>query len=291
MGRHTVPVILGVATGLLAAGFHNPEDTSRIDEHFRNGDKQPNTQIGVDAPQTSIDYLMAFAVGKISGTVVVEGEYDETRWGPVPNCSIDIEMELPFVAEPIVQLSDLEITKGTPDNTGGYDVHVKVGGDVEVLNPRSKLDESVVEHEGNSWGQICSENNYDNLINSMWEIGGLATNTAAECLANSVQTQYITDLNGNQIQTEASAAIHSIYEDDLKLAMEALYPNGRVTVEWPAPDPNYDVSNSASYQALEAAIAAAEADDDKYTIDAEAVKTCTFASLALDVSTVGEGDS
>jgi hypothetical protein len=281
MSRYLATSIAGVLTGVAALGMSNSQETGEIYDQLR--DRGPGTQIEVGEPTTRVDHLAAFAVGKNSGIVTVVGDYDKVRWGPAPNCNIKITMELPFIAEPIVKLSDLEITTGPPDNAGKYDVDVAVDGRVEVLNPRTILNDPVVEHEGNGYGQICDEQNYDDLINTMWEIGGKATNTAAECLVGSVNTQYITDAAGNLVQTDASAAIHEIYDADLKLALGALYPDAKsIDVVWPDPDPGYDISQTASYQELEAAIAAT--DDDKYDISADPIKSCTFESLTLDVA-------
>ena len=281
MGKYMASTAFGVVAGITALGFANKEDTSAIFDGLSNDG--PATQIEVGRPTTSVEHLAAFAVGKISGVITVVGSYDKTRWGPAPNCNVDISMELPFIAEPIVELKDLEITTSTPDASGGINVTARLTDDVKVLNPRTILRDPVVEHSGNGFGQMCDEENYDTLINTMWEVGGKATNTAAECLVSSVNTQYVTDTAGNRLQTDSSAEIQQIYKDDLTLALQALYPNARtVDVIFPEPNPNYNISQSESYKELAAAIA--ETDDDKYDINTEAVETCTFESLSLDVT-------
>lgn len=284
MAKHFVAITaglgLGLACGLGGLAAANPEE-ARL---FYDGitDEIEGTELEVGSPSTTVQHLAAFAVGRISGSVTIIGAYDKVRWGPAPNCNIDIEMQIPFVAEPIVEINDLQITTTPVPGTDQVDVEARLQGEISVLNPRSKLDDFVLEGNDGGWGQICDENNYDTLLNTMWEIAGKATNTAAECLVGSVHSDNITDTNGNIIQSPASE-LQQLYIDDLRITLGALYPGARnIDVIFPEREPNFDISQTATYRALADAIA--ETDDDKYDINAEAVETCTFESVSIDVT-------
>lgn len=282
MGKHFVPGVMGVAAGLGVLGFAGNLDGAKplIDDGIHFGDKK--TKIEVGAPDTRVDHIAAFAVGMISGEVTVKGHRNIVRAGPIPNCKIDLDLTIPFIAEPIIELKDVEVTTGTPDTAGKYDLVADVTGDVKILNPRSILNNPQVDFDEGGFNH-CSDGSYSGLINNILKIGGLATDTTAQCMVDTVNTQTILDTNGNPIETDASQAIHQIYEDDLRTDLQALYPNAKkIDINWPAPDPNYDVTQTPSYKALSEAIS--DLEDEDYKINADPVKSCTFESLTLDVS-------
>src|SRR5690606_17275857 len=99
---------------------------------------------------------------------------------------------------------------------GGRQVTAELQGSVEVLNPRAVLSDLEYTFNGGGYGQICDEENYNNLLDNAFTIGGLAINTVSECLVRSIHNQK--DSSGNQL-TDASAQIQSIYTADLEEAI------------------------------------------------------------------------
>lgn len=285
MGKF-VPAVIGFGAGVALLAVDSPAEREAILNEFRKEEAGIDMQLSVGPVDTRVDHLAAFAVGKLSGEVPVNASYDKTRWGPLPNCNIDIQMRTPYIAEAIVELGDIEIHKSDFTESNGFDIHAVVTDDVKPLNARNILDDRLVfEHSGDGFGQMCDPGNYTTLISDMWNTTAHATYTAAECLTQSVYTNYVTDSNGNRIQSEPNREIHDIYADGLKQSLSALYPDANeITVEFPDMPGDYNVALSESHQALAKILAEAGNGDHKYKIDTEAVDSCRFESVAIDVS-------
>lgn len=278
MGKYIATVACGIGAGIAALGIANQESVLDIRDGIRNN----GIDIITGPVSSEVQHLSAFAVGRITGVVTVHGDYDLVRWGPAPNCNINMTMELPFLAEPIIRIGDLAISTEVNAN-GLLDVTATLQGEVEALNPRSVLTDAIISHDGNGWGQMCSEGNYEKLFDNMWDIGAEATNTAVDCLTGSIHIQYYTDANGTQVQTEASAELHQLYKDDLALSLRAIYPTAEnIDVIFPDLPSDYNPNATDAVRELQNVIAEAN-NDDKYVFDTEAVDSCIFESVSIDL--------
>lgn len=275
MGKHLVPGVIGAAAGIALAIGANQEKSSYVYDRIQN-QADDGVNIEISAPDTEVSHLSAIAVGRLTGVVPVEANYDIVRWGPAPNCNLHYTFDFPFLAEPVVQIDDLVLTA----TQGGHHVTAELQGSVEVLNPRAILSDLEYTFSGGGFGQVCDEKNYNNLLDNAFTIGGLAINTVAECLVRSIHNQR--DSSGNQL-TDASAQIQSIYSEDLEDAIRVLYPNAvEIDVIFPDPEPGYTVTETDSYRRLQSAIG--ELEDSKYQVSADPILSCEFESLEIDIT-------